>query len=151
MHKQAINRASIFKWSSTPYSYHGSSTVGILNPYFEWAKRGWVANHMDFEWDQKSHPFEIQTNGFNFVKNHLKSEQKCPDSELVGLQLQPQLKPDHLKSDLQKARILNFLGFQIVGFQNPLYLTLTNQTHLPFEYHQYSGDLNSQHLNYGHI
>ena len=39
------------------------------------------------------------------------------------------LKPDHLKSDLQKVRISNVSGFQMVGFQIP---TVLNQTPLAY-------------------
>ena len=57
---------------------------------FEWSKRAWVANGLDFKWNQKfgsPTPFEIQTNGRHFVKNHLKyfeSGQKRPDFEWLG-------------------------------------------------------------------
>ena len=40
--------------------------------------------------------------------------------ECLGLQPQPQLKPKHLKSDLQKVWISNVSGFQTVRFQIPM-------------------------------
>ena len=45
---------------------------------FEWSKRGWFSDGLDFEWDLKSRaqPFEIKLNGCHFAKNHLKSGQK---------------------------------------------------------------------------
>ena len=49
----------------------------------ELSKRGWVTNGPDFEWDLKSgsQPFKIWTKRRHFVKNYLKSGQKCPNFE----------------------------------------------------------------------
>ena len=54
----------------------GSEIQPILD--FEWSKRGWVANGLDFKWHLK-----ILTIYRHFVKNHLKSGQislecECP-------------------------------------------------------------------------
>ena len=55
--------------------------------YFEWSKRGLVANGLDFEWDLEAQPFKIKTNDHHFVQNHLKSGQKCPDFERSGFRM----------------------------------------------------------------
>ena len=34
---------------------------------FEWSKKGWVVNGLDFNWDLKAQPFENQTNGCHFA------------------------------------------------------------------------------------
>ena len=47
---------------------NGQKEVGLLMVQF-------------FEWDPKTKPFKIRTKGFHFVRNHLKSVQKHPDSE----------------------------------------------------------------------
>ena len=56
---------------------------------FLWSKRGCVAKGLDFEWDLKSRSTtpEIRTIGCHFVKNHLKSGQKCPDSECSSFRM----------------------------------------------------------------
>ena len=45
-------------WNCTLQTWHFTyrmHTVGIWNPdYFEWSKRGWFANGLDFKWDLKS-------------------------------------------------------------------------------------------------
>ena len=46
-----------------------------------------LANGLDFGWDLEAQPFEIRTNGWHFVKNHLKSGQKRPGSEWSGFQM----------------------------------------------------------------
>ena len=56
--------------------------------------------------------YEIRTNGWHFVKNHLKSGQKCPDFEWSG---SPMLKHNHLKSDQS-------LDFKWLDFRYPLYV-----------------------------
>ena len=38
------------------------------SPDFEWSKRVWFANSLDFKWAQ---PFDIRTNSSHFIKNHL--------------------------------------------------------------------------------
>ena len=38
-------------------------------------------------WNLEAQPFEIQTNGRHFIKNHLKSGQKSPDFEWSGFQM----------------------------------------------------------------
>ena len=50
---------------------------------FEWSKKGWVTIRPDFKWDLKSRSqqLEIQTNGYHFVKNPLKSGLKYLDFE----------------------------------------------------------------------
>ena len=64
-------------------------------------------------WNPEAQPFEILTNGHNFVKNYLKPGQKCPDFgwfsfKWLGTFLKLKLlwKPGHLKSGL-KTQILN--------------------------------------------
>ena len=88
---------------------------------FERSKRCWVANGLSFEWDLKSRshnhlkwapfckkPFEIQTkmSGIQMAR-----------FQMVGTISILQLKPDYLKSDLQKIGISNVSVFQMVGFQ----------------------------------
>ena len=78
---------SVFRTSL--YLYHttvgqgGSEIRTSLD--FEWAKRGWVANGADSEWEAQ--PFENQINFCYFVKNHLKLGQKCPDFKWSGFQM----------------------------------------------------------------
>ena len=79
---------------------------------FEWSKRGWVANGPDFERDLKS--------GSPTIWNRDKWLPFCQKSfeiwtKTAGFQwscYSPTLwKPDHLKFDLQKVRILNVSRF----------------------------------------
>ena len=83
----------------------------------------WISNEI---WNLEAQPFEIWTNDRPFVKNHLKSGQKSPYFEwnsfqmfgITAIELKPTIwKQDHLKSDLQKAQILNVSLFWMVGFQ----------------------------------
>ena len=99
---------------------------------FEWSKRGRVANGVDFEQNLKSGSPTNQNldSSRHFVKNHLKSGQKCPHFEWSGFQMVGTIaiaiakaQPDHLKSNLQKVWISNVSGFQLVGFQ---ILTVSN-------------------------
>ena len=41
-----------FRWAQTGYYQWGSEIQTSMD--FEWSKRGWVANGLDFEWDLKS-------------------------------------------------------------------------------------------------
>ena len=51
-------------------------------------KKGWVANGLDFKFDLRSgSPTKIRTIGCRFVKNNLKSQQKCLDFEWSCFQL----------------------------------------------------------------
>ena len=36
----------------------------------------WISNGI---WTPEAQPFEIWTNGYHFVKNHVKTGPKCPD------------------------------------------------------------------------
>ena len=59
---------------------------------------GWIPNGQkkvdlqivrisDGIWNPESQPVEFQTNGRHYIKNHLKSGQKCPDFDLSGFQM----------------------------------------------------------------
>ena len=70
-------------------------------------------------WNLESQPFEIRTNGCHFVRNHLKSRQKVwilNYSVFECLRLQPQLKPNHLKTkpfEIWPWKSLDFKCFHI--------------------------------------
>ena len=90
-----------------------SKRVWILNGRKEVGlQMVWILNGI---WNQEAQPFEFQTNGRHFVKNHLKSGQKV-HFWMVGPTI---WKPDHLKSDLQKVQIWYVSGFQMDRFQIP--------------------------------
>ena len=62
------------------------------------------------------------TNGHYFVKNHLKSGQKCPDFKWLGPNAiaMAKAKPFEKRTISNPTnRISNFSGFQMVGFQIP--------------------------------
>ena len=60
--------------------------------------------------------FEIRTSGCHFVKNHLKSGQKCPDFKWSGF-LMVGTKANHLKT-----APFEILPSKIPDFRSPLYL-----------------------------
>ena len=93
---------------------------------FNWSKRGCFANGTNFEWDLKSSspticnpykcppfgqkPFEIPTKTLGFCMVWFSNGQdQCYNPTFW--------KPDHLKSNLQKAQISNVSRFLMVGFQ----------------------------------
>ena len=83
-------------------------------------------------WNQEDQPFEIWTYCRHFVKNHLKSGQKCSDFEwsglpMVGTKAMAILKPDHFKTGQLEIRPSKKSGFQMIpdykwsDFRCPLY------------------------------
>ena len=73
----------------------------------------WISNGI---WNPEAQAFEIRTNGRHFVKNHLKSGQKCPDFEWLIAKARP-FKADHLK--IWPSKSPDFKG---LDFRSPLYL-----------------------------
>ena len=87
-----VKKYPILKWILDSPTYHVTIQNRTFSQIFEWRPKSgifkfhWVANGLDFEWylKYKNQPFEIQTNGCYFVKNHLKSRQKRHDFEWSG-------------------------------------------------------------------
>ena len=87
-----VKKYPILKWILDSPTYHVTIQNRTFSQIFEWRPKSgifkfhWVANGLDFEWylKYKKQPFEIQTNGCYFVKNHLKSRQKRHDFEWSG-------------------------------------------------------------------
>ena len=89
------------------------STVGISNgPKEVGLQIVWILNRI---WNPETQPFKIRTNSGHFVKNHLKSLQKCLDFKWSGFrmvgaiaiaktqpfEIQPSKSPDFKLSDFR--------------------------------------------------
>ena len=82
---------------------------------FEWSKRGWVANSLEFEWDLKSGSpttFKIGTNGCHSVKKDLKSRQKHPDFDWSVFRMVGTLALAIAKAPLFENRTISNLTFK---------------------------------------
>ena len=98
---------------------------------FEWLKRGWVANGLDFKRDLKSRsptiwnadkwspfcpkPLEIRTKMSRFWMGQFSNGWDYSYCHSLSTAI---WKPDHLKSNLQKVQISSVSGFQIPSVYN---------------------------------
>ena len=82
-------------------------------------------------WNPEGQPFEIPTNARHFVKNHLKSRQKCPDFEWPSFQMveiRPSKSLDFKCLGISKGQILDFrylnIGMAIQMSVNAIYMSV---------------------------
>ena len=109
---------------------------------------------LDGIWNLEAQPFEIQMNGHHFVKNHLKSGQKCQDFGWFGLQMVG-TKAMTQTFEIWPSKNMDFKWFRISwsDFRSSLYIkqsrlvefglhfafdTIGNQTFNKFEFRQIS-------------
>ena len=75
----------------------------------------WIWNGI---WNPEAQPFEIWTNGCHFVKNHLKSRQKCPDFEWSGFWMVGTIAAAIAKTWPFEICSLQSLNFKCLGISN---------------------------------
>ena len=120
-----------FEWHSKYSGDLKSGLVGILNGQREVGlQMVWILNRI---WNPEARPFRIWTSGRHFVKNHLKSGQKCLHFEWSGFQMVGTIAVAIAKArpfenrtiwnpTFEKTGFQMFLDFEWLDFRSSLYL-----------------------------